>query len=128
MLKGTCVIFSRITNGEEFTDKCLKQIAKDNKKMAYKIGDGTGIVRNFRYSKGNVIADFIFPYLTINTSGVIESKLDLPNKENGVVNKFTIKTIELVQNNYNSNKTKNVPGGDKLKHPIKKTIRIEKGK
>jgi len=50
VLTGTFVIFSRVTNGHKFSVDCLKGIANDNKGKLCKIGKGTGIVNNIRFS------------------------------------------------------------------------------
>jgi len=97
MIKGSTILFSRITNNQRFSDDCLKDIIKANKNKQFKIAKGTCIIDNFRYYKGNVLIDFTFPNLVINTSGKILSKINIPNEIHGIVTKFLIDKIELIQ-------------------------------
>ena len=97
MLKGTFVMFDRVTNGQLFSKDCLLDIAKANKDKICKIGNNTAIVQNIRLYKGKVIADFIFLNLIINTSGRIDSKVDLPGQKHGVITGFTITKTELIE-------------------------------
>jgi len=96
VLTGTFVIFSRVTNGHKFSVDCLKGIANDNKGKLCKIGKGTGIVNNIRYYKKQVIADFSFPNLLINTSGKIMTELSLVKGR--LITEFKIDKIELIEN------------------------------
>lgn len=95
MLTGSFTMFSLTTNGHKFSVDCLKGIAKDNKGKVCKIGKGTGIIHNIRYYKKQVIADFSFPNLLINTSGKIITELSLVKGR--VVTEFKIDKIELTE-------------------------------
>jgi len=95
MLTGSFVMFSRVTNGHQFSADCLKGIANDNKGKVCKIGKGTGIVHNIRYHKKQVIADFSFPKLIINTSGKIMTELSLVKGR--LITDFKVDKIELIE-------------------------------